>query len=226
MTVRMARIAFVSGILGMSGIALAQVPGEVLKQQIATTDQARHARRVLAGGVQCLLDERPSNVRTFLKQFPETKDSARSATYLNQGDCVDGSSGGQQMRFGESILRGAIYKAMYIREFSNSKTDPAIGAAPNYMAESRGQDPGVVKDYIADRHFAECVIRAKPVLARDYVLAEPEGQEEFDALATLQPTIESCTAEDRKAAMTRATVSGLVSEVLYRMTKSGNGANA
>ncbi len=226
MTVRMVRIAFVSGILGMSGIALAQVPGEVLKQQIATTDQARQARRVLAGGVQCLLDQRPSNVRSFLKQFPETKDSERAATYLNKGDCVDGSSGGQQMRFGESILRGAIYRAMYIRDFSNSKTDPDLGAAPDYTAESRGQAPAVVKNYVADRRFAECVIKAKPNLARDYVLAEPEGQAEFDALATLQPTIESCTPQNRKAAMTRSTVSGLVSEVLYRMSKSGTGANA
>ncbi len=224
MTVRKAQIAVVALALGTSGIAPAQVPGEVLKQQIATTDQARHARRVLAGGAQCLLSDRPSNVRAFLKMFPQSKDAARSATYLNQGDCVDGASGGQQMNFGPTMLRGAIYKAMYVRDFAGKA--PEMGSAPDYTVDARGQDAAAVKNYVADRQFAACVIRAKPDLARAYVLAEPEGNAEFDALKALQPTIEDCTSSDRDAPMTRSTISGLVSEVLYRMATSDRAANA
>lgn len=224
MILRKAQVAVVAVVLGTSGIAFAQVPGEVLKQQIATTDQARHARRVIAGGAQCLLSDRPSNVRAFLKMFPASKDAARSATYLNQGDCVDGSSGGQQMNFGATMLRGAIYKAMYIEDFSGKV--PLLGTALDYAVDSRGQDPGVAKEYVADRRFAECVIKAKPDLSRAYVLAAPEEQAEFDALTALQPTIEDCRQADQTGDFTRSKVSNLVSEVLYRMTKSEKGTNA
>lgn len=207
----------------LAGPITAQVPGSVLKEPVGTMEQAKFARRVLVNGVTCLLDQRPSNVRSFLKMFPDGKDAARAATYLNQGDCVDGQSGGQQMRFGPAMLRGAIYKAMYIRAFGTAV--PELGATPGFAAETDGQSSDAGRAYVAARAFGECVVRRDPGTARALVLAEVESTDERKALTAIAPSFAGCMQKDQPE-LTRAGVTGVIAEVLYRLSKPESGKNA
>lgn len=195
---------------------------QLLNKPVGTVEQAKAARQSLEGGARCLLDERPSNVRSFLKMFPASKDAARSANYLNQGDCVDGSAGNQDMHFGPAMLRGALYKALYNREFGT--TAPAIADGQlDLAADTSGQNDADVGDYTKNRAFAECVVRKDPDSARALALAPAETTLEKAAFEKLEPAVGACAVQHKIVDLSRATIAGLIAEVTYRLSKRTSG---
>jgi hypothetical protein len=198
-------------------------PDMVLNKAVSTMAQAKAARRALMLGVQCLLDQRPTNVRSFLKMYPDSRDGVRAAGYLNSGDCVDGQAGGQPIRFGPAMLRGVIYKVMYQRAFADRA--PALRPSIDFAADVKGQPDPSGAAYLAAREFATCVVRRDPAAARSLVLAEVESADELNALGAVQPTFEGCMQKGQ-VELSRSGVTGVIAEVLYRLSASGDGRNA
>ncbi|UVO52143.1 hypothetical protein M0208_17090 [Sphingomonas sp. SUN019] len=190
--------------------AAAQMQTEIPKA-VGTMSQAQQARRALATGAQCLLREKPSNVRSFLRMDPDSRDAARTATYLNRGDCVDGSTGSISMQFSAAALRGALFKASYINDYADAA--PPLTNTPVAVQGdvSAGQD-----NPVKQRRFTECVIRRDPAAARAVVLADTESAAEQAALIALQPAFEACLSE-KSGDMTKSMFAGVLAETLYQM---------
>jgi hypothetical protein len=200
--------------------AAAQVQREIPKA-VGTMSQAQQARRALATGAECLLRQKPSNVRSFLRMYPDSRDAARTATYLNRGECVDGSTGAISMQFSATALRGALFKASYINDYADAA--PTLIAAPlTVQADVAGQDAIAAESFVVQRRFAECVVRREPVKARSAVLADTESAAEQSALIALQPAFEACL-QDKQPEMTKSMFAGVLAETLYRMAGPANG---
>lgn len=202
----------------LSMVSAQALPAPVFAQgkPLSTLEQAKEVRRSLDYGARCLLRTRPDNVRHFLGLFPDSKDGVRAAAYLIRTDCVDGAAGPIDLTFAPSVLRGALFKALYIAEHADG-APPIAANSPDYRIEAHGAGADAARDYAADRQFADCVVRKDPDAARAMVLAEVESPAEMAARARLDPDLGACTTQ-KDAVYSRMKLSGLIAESLYRLT--------
>lgn len=196
--------------------AAAQVP-------LQSIEQAKQVRRALAGGAECLLATRMGSVKVFLAKFPTSKDGVRMARVLVAGDCVDGSSGTQELMFSPDVIRGALFKAMYIQKYSGANVR-MMPNAPDFALDV-GANPAALADpYLAVRKFGACVVARDPRASRDLVLAKVETDAEYTAFAALREPLATCAgAIADLPPVSRSMVVGAVAEVLYRSTEPVGG---
>ncbi len=174
-------------------------------------------RQALGDGVQCLVDADPQRARQFIDSFPGGKDAARRAGYFDRSECVVSATRAQTIDFSPALYRGALFKAFYIQDYGNGPARLVEGS-PNFGSDVTGADAATARDYVVMHQFAECVVRKDGETARKLVLARVESPAERAALRTLQPILGPCMIQGGSAEVSRATLTGLIAEALYRIT--------
>jgi hypothetical protein len=184
-------------------------------------------RVALDKGIRCLMEQDPRRAERFLSFNPLTKDAQRVATYISKSECMISQTGAVDIDYAPAILRGALYRQIYLRDYGDAAT--AVGPNRlNFVSETAGAAPADAEKYRAEREYAYCVTKANPTQARSLVLAEPQSDAELTAFYYLKPTLDGCRTRPADADLSRATISGLVAETLYRLAqangKAGGGA--
>lgn len=175
--------------------------------------EADRARATMNDYAKCLVTNRPG----LAKQAAELPDDARAVRALNRlaiSDCL--YSGGLVMP--HEVLRGAIYTALYKRDYLRSYP-PAKSVAIDYMAGNAGSSTAA-RNWATIRMFASCVSRMDPINARAAVLARVASVEERETYTKLTPAMGDCLTAKGSVTFSKTVLQGALAEVLYREASS------
>jgi hypothetical protein len=177
--------------------AEAQTAAHLSRRDISPAEQARDTMGRFA---TCVVRARPNMVREAVAVRPGP-DSNAALVGLVKTECL--AEG--ELRMDPFIFRGALFRALYLREFG--KNVPA----PRFAPDGPEDRPEL-------RSFGECVIRGAPEATRAYVIAEVASPEEKQALAELGPALNGCINPREQVRFTPAALETHLAEALYENT--------
>jgi hypothetical protein len=155
----------------------------------------------------CIMVQHFSGVRHALA-LPD--DAAVEAALMKfaDNDCLFTG----QMKMSPALLRGAIYRAMYLREFGYlSQTERAIVIPAN-------GGPGNEVDAAPSTTFGGCVAKLAPDATRDLVISDPATSLEAKALDRLRPALADCLPPKQQFRLSRWALQAELAESLYKRT--------
>jgi hypothetical protein len=170
------------------------------------------ARYTLNAYASCLVHLNRKGVEATLKIPVGTKASDDAEVKLSVDDCM----GTGELKMDGSLLRGALYRALYRTDFW--RNPPTLSAEGLDYARDMG--PGLdTSQYVALRQYGECIVRADPADARNVMLSATATATEHDALLRLSPTFSTCLAKGSQIKFSKPTLLGLLAEVMYRLSQ-------
>lgn len=147
----------------------------------------------------CIVSQHLGTARRALAE-PEGPALNRALAKLATDDCL--FSGRLQMS--QPLFRGALYRAMYLRDFAFLPQDELAA-----LKAARGD---------ALPTFGDCVARLSPDGARALVMASPATRSERDALDTLRPALSDCLPPKQQVRFTLWGLQATLAEALYKRT--------
>jgi hypothetical protein len=165
---------------------------------------------------ECMMRYRPAQMKQLVSMVPGTAAAQALADRVATNECLDEG----RLQFTEQLLRGAVFIAMYKRDFANS--EPTLSPVPiDFAAEAKGAPEAIANSYIGSRQFAECVVREAPVASRKATLSIVGSPEEAAVYNELKPALSKCITQGAQVEMTKSALSKLIAEVLYRLSAIG-----
>lgn len=198
----MRAVVFIAPAVAACGLAPASVGAQALPNpaaRVSTRDisAGAQARDTMNRYAECIVKLRAAPVRRALSQPTEGAVYAE-LTKLAQGECLANG----QLRMGPGLFRGAIYRALYIRDFG---PDGALPASDVTLAAP--EQPMQV--------FGNCVASLDPAETRAFVLAKPATPEEDEAVGKLGASFERCLAGG-DVRFSKSVLQGALAEALYK----------
>ena len=196
------------GVLGMTPVFAQHAPvtGSILADPAArisdrNISEADRARQTMNDYATCLVKIRTVAVRKALNAGSDAAVNGALAK-LAIPDCLDSG----MLRMPEQLLRGSIYRALYLREFAREPSVPA--GVTNAAAVDPDDNPL--------RNFGHCVNHLDQVNTRMAVMARPATVAERQAFNALSPTLGQCVAPGNQIRFTRSVLQGALAEAAYR----------
>lgn len=177
--------------------ATAQTPAHLSMRDIPPAERARDTMGRFAA---CVVKARPNITREALSKTTMAESTA-ALSDLVKPECL----GEGTLRMDPNILRGALYRALYIREF---------GEKPVALQQVPGSGQPAAPD--ATQPFGDCVVRAAPAQTQMFVVAAPATSEEKRALADLGPALTGCIDPRVQIRFTPAALEAMLAEALYK----------
>ncbi|WP_299421447.1 hypothetical protein [Sphingomonas bacterium] len=171
---------------------------------ISETDQSRE---MLNQYGYCIMMQHLGGVQRALA-LPDDGAIDRALSKLQTDDCLFAG----QLRMSPALLRGAIYRAMYLREFGYLSQATRATVVP-----ANGQ-PGEELDSAPSTTFGGCVAKLSPDATRDLVTADAATPFEDKALAALRPALADCLPPKQQVRLTRWGLQATLAEALYKRT--------
>ena len=171
----------------------------VSTRNIAPGAQARDTMNRYA---ECVVKMRAAAVRRALAQ-PTYAAANSELAKLAISDCLAGGD----LIMEEVLFRGAVYRALYLRDFGREAALPVGGET---LVEA--DDPVFI--------FGDCVSRLDPEQTRAFVVARPATVEESDAVAKLGPSFGRCLAPGDQVRFSKTVLQGALAEALYKRTSA------
>lgn len=190
----------------------------------AKVDEAR-ARQLGQQFAACVTRGSRGAVRDYLAAFPSSTLAAkRVQAVLNEK--ADSCARVSEMTFSGNSLRGALYEAMYRRDFSTGGPMDFSAISPIDYATGEGADTAPTPlPEIALRLFADCAVRADVAGARALVLSPISEPGEQSALRAFLPAMKGCLPKDRQLSFSPSMARALVAETLYRLSEKAKEAS-
>ncbi|MHA6770231.1 hypothetical protein [Sphingobium ummariense] len=183
-------------------------------KNLSDADRGRIAAAEFA---DCMTARRKSSAVAYLAMPYGSRESVRALARMADNVCL--SSG--QLKMPPALVRGAVFRSMYKWTFGDKA--PALGQTPpdyaSYIADS--MDAGGALQLLM-LEFASCVIRANPASAREMLLAQAGSAKESQAFKALVPLMSSCFPKGKTAELSKATVTGIMAEAMYREAEAGS----
>ncbi|WP_425229845.1 hypothetical protein [Sphingomonas sp.] len=192
--------------------------GAAASAQDNRNDRARdEARTVMRAFGACLVDHASmtgphGRLVVFLNTPPTGRDGARTGTAVSDPECLTRASSyvsGVRMRFRADLLRGAVFRALYLQR----------GRTPIARAEI---EPGFAQPETAVitalQHFGDCVVAGDATNADLAIRGAAGTAAESGAYQALAPVMGACLPRGRQWRFTREVLEGVLAEGLYRRT--------
>ncbi|MBO9623082.1 MAG: hypothetical protein J7500_10265 [Sphingomonas sp.] len=180
-----------------TGHIIADHAAEVSTRDVSAADQARDTMNRY--GICVVRMKSVAVKRALSKPSDEAIDAALAKIAISE--CL----GSGELTMSRPLFRGAVYRALYIRDFGQ------VSQAPAAVAE-----PAVTTSANLLQSFGDCVVVADPDDARALVLATAATQTERSAIARLGPALGSCVAPKNQMRFSRAVLQGVLAEALYK----------
>jgi hypothetical protein len=216
------RAALISIFLAGLNIANASPHSKTIEEDVGVairklaSDSARTSMRSLAS---CLVSKtRLAGPRTkmisFLRVSPFSPEAITLGQDLANPSCMPRKStilgDIQSIRFQPELLRGQIFRAMYLQ----SKMHPKIGIDPDRIDESWSLDDSDPATRL--QKLGDCAIAKDAVGADALVRMKAGSAEETDSYRLFNPVLNSCVEESEEIRFSRAILEGVLSEALYK----------
>lgn len=185
-------------------------PAELSSRAIPAGEQARDTMNRYA---ICLVRSRYLAMRSALSKTSPVEVDVALRKIVHRDCLAEGS-----LRMPAALLRGASYRALYLRDFGPNS--PVVPAGVEGSSEAAGSTVG---DPLST--FAHCVLTQNPDAARAFVLSSPATPAEGEALAALTPALGNCIAPGDKVRFSRSVLQGALSEALYKRVSAAASAN-
>ena len=179
-------------------------------RKMSADDKARQVTNAFA---VCIAKRFTPKLERALAMAP-LSESYRALAKVADSDCVDGRF---SLAMPGTLLRGAAFRALYIRDFKL----PLLQGTPivvDYVREA-GSDAHAYQRATL-KSFGSCVAKLDPAAARSLVLAEVASIEEDQSIARLRSSLGDCL-RDGTLKLNRGALQSVLAEVLYRERISG-----
>ncbi len=155
----------------------------------------------------CIVKQHFSLVRRALA-LPDEDAVTKALVKLATDDCLWAG----ELRMSPRLLRGAVYRAVYLRDFGymSAATRAALTPANGQPGEDVGAAPTIT--------FGGCVARLSPDATRELVMADPATPQEDEAIAALRPALADCLPPKQQVRFNKSSLQALLSESLYKRT--------
>ena len=177
------------------------------------------ARQTMEQFIACLVS-RNSGRAIALAELPV--DSAQYQRIArNMYDNIDDAclSGAGRLSFSENLFRGALFQALYEREFgADGPTAFSPGTASGYRQIYPETLSAQARTAIALESFGECVARADADGARAFLRQLPGSSGEGEVINALRPRFAACIPVDNTIRFSASVLKGAVAEGLYRLS--------
>ncbi|TFU06497.1 hypothetical protein EUV02_05820 [Polymorphobacter arshaanensis] len=182
---------------------------------------ATRARVMLSRYATCIVQYRPAATIEYLAAYQYGSQADIIEKKLANNNCL--SEG--ELKFNSEGLRGALYAALYLRDFSREA--PVLQPQPiDFRADTDGDTSDNAKKYIVMRELGECLIRKEPAQARKLVLGPVGSDSESMAFKGLAPLLGECLPSNITTKIDKAGLIQIVAEVLYRLSVGGTNTSA
>lgn len=139
--------------------------------------------------------------------------------------CLSGIEGGT-LSFSSGLYRGALFQALYEREFKRSgPTDFSAVTDTGYRRLYSTPLSAEARTAIALEQFGECVSRADPAGVQKLLLQRPGSSDEDEAINALRPKFAACIPRDQTIRFSPSILKGAVAEGLYRLSRAARAAS-
>ena len=180
-------------------------------------------RQVMLDFGACVTDRSRGRVAKMIAlpvDSPEYRDMGNSIFDRSDDSCLSGGGydgdGIGQLSFSSGLLRGALFNAVYVRDFGRSgPTDFSAIADSGYVARYAVPFSSSAQSAIALEKYGECITRADPPNARALILSYAGSPDESSAFAALSSKFGACLSTGNKIAFSKATLRGVIAEGLY-----------
>ena len=231
----MIRTTMLAGMmLSVASHAMAQETGSLITHNAAQYKGRGKgdARGVMLDFGSCLVSRSPGRVAKMLSL------AADSAEYRKMGNAIFDrsddeclSSGGVdgdgigQLYFSSGLLRGALFNAIYLREFGRSGPADFSGVADTgYVVRYSAPMSTQAIAAIALEKYGECIAQADGANAKALILSGAGSADESAAFAALNPRFGTCLTKGNKIAFSKGMLRGVVAEGLYWLTRAATPA--
>ena len=137
---------------------------------------------------------------------------------LASSDCL--AEGVLKMPY--QILRGSYFTVLYREKFGDGP--PALPSSSlNFHDGAVEPFTDGQRQWVALRQFADCAARRNPAAAHAAVIAEPGSAADTAAFKALGPSLSACLPSGTTLKFSRAMLSGLFAEVMYRQSLAVTG---
>lgn len=164
----------------------------------------------------CVVERRKDDVAQLLGALYGSADERRALKRMAVDRCL--FSG--QLTMPSSLMRGAVFRSLYKKDFGD-RSPGLAPAAPNYSVyvNDPTSNGGAVQILMLD--FASCVIRADVNGARGLLLAQAASEKETQAFSSLVPFMGACFPKGKSAQLSKSTVMAVIAEAMYREAQAG-----
>ncbi len=179
-----------------SAPGLAQRAANLSGRDIPASERARDTMNRFA---ICIVKARPNMVREALAQpFGPARISALNNVVKKE--CLAGGT----LRMDPGILEGALYRALYFRDFGEDhEMAPVAMTVPTSASDSW-------------QTFGDCVVRTDPRNAQAFLLADPATPEEAAALEGVRPALAACISPEQQVGFSPARLQAVLARALYQ----------
>jgi hypothetical protein len=167
----------------------------------------------------CLLRKHPAAVLKAIREEPWEPNASRTLADALDPNCL----GTAEVVMPPDLFRGALYQLLYREHFASKA--PTLPPAPpsDFTAAMTSNLTEEAKAQLALRQFGDCVVRRDLADANTLILTVPGSDQENNALAALMPHLSACLSAGMRWTLTRGSISGLLSEVIYREATAADG---
>jgi len=156
-----------------------------------------------------------------LAMAPTDPELSAALQSLSTSDCL--RSG--ELRMSTELMRGALFRALYRRDFLRAA--PAFAEAPYDFSKAVSDQTTLENQtYVILRRFASCAVRADPEDGRRLMLTAVASKAENEAFRGLTPHLGPCLPQGLEVKFSRMMIVNLVAEAMYRETKAGAAASS
>ena len=188
------------------------------KSKLSDEDQARVTMQIYSRCLVRLGHSGAAHTRLvkFLAQSDGPSADTAAAASLARPDCLrdaaTASSYVSTLRFKPSLLRGAVFRTLYLERTAV----PYHGEAVRPSEIEAGWSSPADDSSKALREFGECTIANDRTDAEAAVRADVASETETAAYHALDPALSRCLPSDRTMRFSRSVLEGVLSEALYR----------
>lgn len=215
---RLALVAFYAALLPVTGAT--QETGTIIPRAVAQMEGKgpNAARLTLLRYAQCAVLRSRGRTARLISLPVDQPEYKRLSNALVEGE-DDGCLSGGELSFGGASFRGAIFEAVYQRDFGRSGPvvfDPALETgyaalyAQPYSAEARS----------AIARYGECIARRAGGDVRALVVSLPGSANEMQSFSALGPKLSGCLIKGERITFSKVVLRGALAEALYRLSKA------
>jgi hypothetical protein len=216
------RIHFAVAVLGLAP-ALDGASSPAVAQEMLP---AREAEKDLAEYADCVAGRKGYRkaVAAFLRVVPDSEASypasmkAADLTCLNDA-AVRRRAAKLEMRLQPATFRGAMYPALYRRDFGKGGPPAGLATVPplDIAAEFSGEVGTLPSEYGAGRALGDCTARKAPQDAHALLMAKPWTAGEDAAIERLKPIMAGCISSEQTVRFDRQSFRSYLGEATYKL---------
>ncbi|CAM3033816.1 hypothetical protein SPAN111604_00485 [Sphingomonas antarctica] len=208
----------------------AQEIGTLITRSAAQVDYAdKNAARLLTNRwAKCVVQQSPARIEIYLSMPVGSKASRDMARRFLTGEsnCISGSVESRELSVADQVTRGALFEALFVRNFGRDDATDLSQAAPlTYDWAPGAEITPDAQQATALARVGDCMVRKNTGGARQLMRTEPGSVGESQAISGMVPFLGGCLPKGKQYQFSKSLLRGTVAEPLFRLSMAAGKPN-